>query len=230
MTRDDLAAALALCDAATPGPWLLETDPRGAEYGYSVTNGCISPRLVIYQRGPWEDRAIEAKANAALALAARTLLPQALLDLRAAMDDADRLKAFCHWLFDQAVLSGCDVDGGSIQERLLTLGLVERRKAEPGSPEAEEWGEDVELYFWRDAAPVVNVEADHWKADADRVAEALSLCSAQLFKAAQYRAYGAVGPLDEPATNDGIRLAEMALLDHAALAAHQSGRGEGDAA
>lgn len=60
-----------------------------------------------------------------------------------------RERALVQWLHVECVVEGCCIDGGDAQEWLFEHGYLERRRPRPGSRDAEEWGEDLELYYLR---------------------------------------------------------------------------------
>jgi hypothetical protein len=63
-------------------------------------------------------------------------------------DEARVLAAvLAKWLHRECVMSGFDLDGGSVQEKLLSLGFAEMHLPEPGSPETEEFGQDQVLCY-----------------------------------------------------------------------------------
>jgi len=68
------------------------------------------------------------------------------------MSEPTALKEFASWAFD-AAFEGCDLDGEEIQDKGVTLGLLEERKV---NPENNVWGAEF-LYFktswWHDEAP-----------------------------------------------------------------------------
>jgi hypothetical protein len=78
-------------------------------------------------------------------------LGQAKMDvvkLRRERDEAGVLAAvLAKWLHRECVMSGFDLDGGSVQEKLLSLGFAEMHLPEPGSPEEEEFGQDQVLCY-----------------------------------------------------------------------------------
>ena len=61
-----------------------------------------------------------------------------------------KLRSFVAWCFDQGVIEGGDIDGGMLQDEMELRGFIERRRVDPGSPEAGAWGEDAELYYLKD--------------------------------------------------------------------------------
>lgn len=58
------------------------------------------------------------------------------------MNDTDKLHELTRWLFD-ALRDGIDIDGGDAQDKLVALGLIERR---PVDPDTNESGAEY-LYF-----------------------------------------------------------------------------------
>lgn len=55
-------------------------------------------------------------------------------------------KAFARWAFENSVLDGYDLDGGSAQDKLAALGII---VLGPADPDTNEWGADV-LYYWHE--------------------------------------------------------------------------------
>lgn len=58
-----------------------------------------------------------------------------------------RMAAFIQDLFNDEIIDGCGLDGGDVQDLLEKHHLVDKRYPKPGSPEADGWGTDDELYY-----------------------------------------------------------------------------------
>lgn len=67
-----------------------------------------------------------------------------------------KYKELAKWLFQEAIIDGQDIDGASIQEKMLELDIVEER---PCNPNDNEWGADT-LTFWKDTPVIPDAEID----------------------------------------------------------------------
>jgi hypothetical protein len=74
----------------------------------------------------------------------QTEMTAEIIDLRDRLRSLAKLAAT---LFHEGVIEACSFDGGDIQDHMSALGLVDCRLAEPGTLDAEEWGEDTELHY-----------------------------------------------------------------------------------
>ena len=59
----------------------------------------------------------------------------------------DMAKQFIEWAFEHSVIAAGDLDGGSVQDELEGLGMLDAKPTEAGSPEADDWGEGTILYY-----------------------------------------------------------------------------------
>lgn len=39
--------------------------------------------------------------------------------------ESDKMREFCRWVIRESCFDGCDIDGGSVQEKATALGLLE---------------------------------------------------------------------------------------------------------
>lgn len=59
--------------------------------------------------------------------------------------DAEKLRAFTRWAIEEGSFAGCDLDGGSIQDKAVELGILVRTKYDPavhGESDSAERGDD----------------------------------------------------------------------------------------
>ena len=135
-----------LCDET--GYWTGHTRPRGdPEPTVKYTGPLVSTkRAELILESHRDDPDQRPTLTTAIDGTCICILCNALHDLLAARRELDEARVLAavlgKWLHRECVMSGFDLDGGSVQEKLLSLGFAEMHLPEPGSPEEEEYGQD----------------------------------------------------------------------------------------
>lgn len=98
MTNDDIQRGLALCEAATPGPWYLDTGNRLRGAVSTLIDGVRRQVAMIDGQAAQFDMrndnpAVTIDANAAFIAEARTLLPAALREVQRLRGELEQARA-----------------------------------------------------------------------------------------------------------------------------------------
>jgi hypothetical protein len=113
VTADDIKAARALCEAATPGPWHHRNEPISPTAGYPWIAGPFDEdtagECTIVE---WNECGELANADAAFIAAARTLLPAALDALVEAREGCDATRECFRQSHDEVIRLMHDADEG----------------------------------------------------------------------------------------------------------------------
>lgn len=108
MTDSDIKAGLALCEAATAGPWEVERRDEDAQYVANMGQRVIMKRdrdgFWLEQTGP------VAPGDAAFIAAARTLLPEALRALQVERECLEARNAQIPGLVEKSVVQEAELE------------------------------------------------------------------------------------------------------------------------